>query len=77
MYIICIFYIKIVVYLRIMCIEETKTKEGKLNIILASMIIETWVGCVKTVIEHYYESCPDKYKPASNRINPHSGGSKN
>ena len=40
------------------------------------MIIDTWATCVKRVVGHYYEPCPEKYKLASNRNNPCSGGSK-
>ena len=60
MYIVCIFYIKLVVYFIIIYNGGTQTKKGKLNIILASMIKETWTTCVKRVVWHYYEPRPEK-----------------
>ena len=43
---------------------------------VASMIIETWAECAKRKVEHYYEVHQEKYEVASNRNNPHSGGSR-
>ena len=62
MHIVCIFYIKIVMYFKIMCNGGTQIKKGKLNIILASMIIETWAAWVKRVVRHYYELRSENYK---------------
>ena len=64
MYIVCIFYIKLVVYFRIICNGGTQREKEKLNIILASMIINTWTTCVKRAVGYYYELHLEKYKLA-------------
>ena len=44
---------------------------------VASMIIETCAECIERKVEHYYKLRRRKYKFASNRKNPYSGGSEN
>ena len=73
----CCIDIKLVVYFSIMCTGGTQTKKGKLKIIIASLIIETWATCAKRVVGHYYESCLVKHKVAWNRKYPNSCGSEN
>ena len=60
-----------------MCNKGTQTEIRKLNIILASMIIKIWAGCVKRIIGHYYKPHLKKYKLASNKKNLYPGGSEN